>query len=148
MGDAKRPTWRACTQYAVELMKAVGEDYISRAEAVEEWHMLMRDNDDHFAHPNPFVAAGKRPEPLFFSENPRAKIAFLQRADELAGKGELQSKAMMEYTNNILVPKALEKHNKLNNKDDITYCSSCDGFLRAFGLLNFSGMVNSLLAST
>ena len=135
MGGANRPTWRQCCEYAMDLMVAVGEDYTCRAETIEEWHILLRENDDHFAHPNPLIAAGDRPEPLFFSENPRAKMAFLQYADELAGRGELHSEAMMDYTNNTLVPKALEKHNKLEDEQDITYCSSRGDFLRAFGLL-------------
>ena len=135
MGCKDGPRWRECTQYAVDLMQLVGEDYISTAATVEQWHILLRENGYHFTHPNPRVAAGEIPVPLFFSENPRAKIAFLQYVDDLAGRDQLLSEAMMDYTNNILVPKALEKHNKINDEEDITYCSTRGDFLRAFGLL-------------
>ena len=65
-------------------MKATGEDYIDHPETIEEWHILMRKNEDRFAHSNPFIAAGKKLDPLFSTENPRAKISFLKFAYDLA----------------------------------------------------------------
>ena len=117
-------------------MKDVGQGYGKHVETVQEWNMLFRDNGNRFAHPNPLITAGKKPEPLFFAENPRAKISFFQYADDLEARGELSSQAMFNYTNNILIPKSLEKHSKqLNPQDDTVEPINCGDFMRNFGLL-------------
>ena len=81
-------TWRECTQYAVDVMLQAGIDYIKRAETVEEWHIHLRENENLFNHPNPYVANGDEHLPPFFDENHKAKQAFLCQADDLAHKGE------------------------------------------------------------
>lgn len=125
-----------CTEYTIELMDAIGQGYINRAETIQEWHMMPRENNNWFAHPNPLIAAGMIMEPLFLAENQRTRVAFLQWADELAAKAELMSQAMMDYTNDVLVPKAMERHNKLRNlQDDMEEPMSRGDFLRSFGLL-------------
>ena len=87
-GLASSWTWRDCTQYAVDLMNEAGITYIKRAQTIEEWHIHLRENDNLFNHPNPYVATGDEHLPPFFDENHKAKLLFLRHGDELAHKGE------------------------------------------------------------
>ena len=113
--DHKRVEWRDCTELAIDTMSAIVVDHISHLETVEEWHILLKENGDYFAHPNPFIAAGDIPEPPFFTEFPKAKIAFLHYADDLALRGELSAQIMTEYINETFVPNVLDKHNRSFN---------------------------------
>ena len=79
--------------------------------------LAKRDNNKSF-HPNPVIAAGKIPEPLFFSENLRSKILFFNYANELAAIGELSGQTMHKYTSNVPVSKALEAQNDAQNPQD------------------------------
>ena len=130
-----RMQWLDCCQAAITTMTHVGHTYIECDETVADWHMELRENGNKFCHPNPLIAAGKIPEPTFMSENPRTKHAFLQHADTLAHRGALQGKAMMDYTNNILVPKAMERHNKEQGDGTTEHPMERGDFLRSFGLL-------------
>lgn len=65
--------WMDCCQSAVKLMQAVGMEYTIRAKTVQEWHKDLRENGNQFIHPNPLIAKGVTPVPLFLAENPESK---------------------------------------------------------------------------
>ena len=133
MGSADDWKWKdGCCADAVQAMKRVRIFAATHRDTVMRWHMLFRDNNNLFAHPNPQAAAGKTPEPTFFLEFPEAKLCLIRKADQLLKAHELSVQNLMEYVNDVLIPRLHREHNETLPPDSeiSRYC-----FLRSLHFL-------------
>ena len=107
-GNMPGKTWLKCCEHSIHKMSEVGCHFVVTAETVRVWHHTFQSNGDRFPHPHPGVANGKDPDPPFFSENPDLKRAFIEHGNN--NLESLKSEMMVDYVEEVLVPKLIVKH--------------------------------------
>ena len=85
---------------------------------VQKWHIVFQDNANKFPHPNPQVAAGKKPNPPFFLEFLEAKLSIIRKADKLLKIRELSVQNLVEHVNDTLVPRLNKEHHNFVGEDN------------------------------
>ena len=101
-------TWLLCCEFSIKKMSEVGCHFILTAESVRTWHHTFQSNGDRFPHPHSSIANGKDPDPPIFAENPALKRAFIEYGN--SHLESLKSEMMVDYVEEVLVPKLIVKH--------------------------------------